>query len=368
MFPLPELSNYDRINYSALFKVDDKRFVRDQNWYWSSLLDTNTQFIHKMNRYGFRDKEWEILKPKGKQRIMVVGDSFVEGIMSSQEKTIPKGLKKADAKGDLEVMNCGMMGISLNEYLKFITHSVPVFKPDLVVLCLFTNDFFLDSIIFPNTDLQPQYYNTYYPRLFELSRQIKKGSPVKWRWSFDAKPFIPYVPRKANPWTDHADVLKEHVSSNVIPHMKKGTLNPYRTNQLFAEEKKLSRKISFYKALSYLKNFLSKHKTKFAVVYIPARHLITNHYFQYDRQACLKLCDDNMSFLNQKYHQHYLDLESDCGQLNIPYYDLLGFVRKNEKSGKHLYWNYDDHMRGSSYLKIGCLIHDFLKKEKLLSN
>ena len=89
-FPLPEIENLNRIDLDVNVLQETHRiYQRDQDWYWQSSLDTEARFVHRMNRYGFRDQEWCVTKPPDVRRILMIGDSFVEGVMSSQDQTIP---------------------------------------------------------------------------------------------------------------------------------------------------------------------------------------------------------------------------------------------------------------------------------------
>jgi len=54
-----------------------------------------------------------------------------------------------------------------------------------------------------------------------------------------------------------------------------------------------------------------------------------------------------------------LALAQTCRQLAIPFLDLTPLLRKAEAGG-HLYWNYDEHMRGSTYLWVGATIFQWL--------
>ena len=62
--------------------------TRNQNWLWQSAPDTLAEFVHEMNRYGFRDHEWEVEKTPDRPRALFIGDSFVEGMMVTNEQTI----------------------------------------------------------------------------------------------------------------------------------------------------------------------------------------------------------------------------------------------------------------------------------------
>ncbi|MCB0600659.1 MAG: hypothetical protein KDC28_05505 [Saprospiraceae bacterium] len=89
-FPLPEIKNLNRIDLDVNVLQETHRiYQRDQDWYWQSALDTEALFVHRMNQYGFRDQEWCVTKPHDVRRILMIGDSFVEGVMASQDQTIP---------------------------------------------------------------------------------------------------------------------------------------------------------------------------------------------------------------------------------------------------------------------------------------
>ena len=91
-FPIPEVSNFDRINYLELENGPGTyRHMRNQNWYWQSKPDTSYRFVHYLNQYGFRDSEWPVEKSTKKRRILFVGDSFLEGVMADQDQTICDG-------------------------------------------------------------------------------------------------------------------------------------------------------------------------------------------------------------------------------------------------------------------------------------
>ena len=94
---------------------------------------------------GLHDREYPLDRPPGTYRILVVGDSLVEGLHVALAQTFPKLLEQrlnGRRAGGLrfEVLNAGISGMSpVLEYLgirdKFLR-----FHPDLVLLCVFPND------------------------------------------------------------------------------------------------------------------------------------------------------------------------------------------------------------------------------------
>jgi len=356
-YPLPELQNFNRINYQILDPIAEggPGYLRNITMTWRSSPDTSAIFEHRFNTYGFRDEEWSIEKPSGKKRILFVGDSFTEGMMASQDQTIPEGFKKAAGKyaKDYELMNAGMMGIGLNEYLKFIGDAVPIFQPDVVLMVLYSNDIPFQREYQPAEILKPKKHSFFTPRLAVVLDHIQKKDPIPFRWNRPVVPFHKAVPDPSNPWTTQETQLKPQVSPPLAEAMKKGELNFFRTNWILEEEKFLKSQPDIFPKLTFLNNYLKKYGTELAIFYIPSRSQVTDYYYQYDKQSCLTQCPEQLSLTGDTYQLHQKVLAGQCQVLGIPFYDLTDIVKSEEAQGNHLYWNYDDHMRGSSYMMLG---------------
>lgn len=102
------------------------------------------QFI-QYNREGFRDRDYPTAKPRGKFRILAVGDSqtFGHGI-ESLEDTFPKLLEKFLNQGmerpQFEVLSFARPGWSTVDQLQFIYKKGFLYQPDLILLNFFHND------------------------------------------------------------------------------------------------------------------------------------------------------------------------------------------------------------------------------------
>lgn len=356
-FPLPELSNFDRVNYATLDSLQlAPKHLRNLTHYWQSAPDTNALFEHAMNLYGFRDKEWETQKPADKKRIFFVGDSFVEGIMAEQDHTLTCGFEAATIKEkcrETETFNCGMMGVGVNSYLQFIVDAVPIFKPDFVFLVLYSNDFSSRKPVIPTTRMEAEYHNPWIPRLWELVVQIKAGYPLLFRWNNEKRSFIPAVPAPNNPWTSQEAKLTPHVEPAIAEAMIKGTFNCFAYNQVLYQEQMLKRPVSLKEPLRFLKDFLFKHGSQLVVFYIPARSQVTNHYYPFEQSYCQLDCPDNLDLTLDEYQVHRKRLLTDCEALNVPCFDLTNAVAEQENEANRLYWNYEDHMRGKGYKFLG---------------
>ncbi len=351
-FPIPELSNFDRINYTHL-KTTSTSYspLRNVTWTWQSSLDTPVVFSHYMNMYGFRDQEWAIEKHTHEKRYMFFGDSFTEGIMAVQGKDmVSKFQNLANSNGlKIEAFNAGMMGVGMNSYLNLIVDAVPIFKPDHAILTLYANDFTTKQITIPETRLLPEYYNGYTPRIIELVQQAVAERPILSRFSTKTRSLIPAVPASNNPWTDDEKTLKKHVSNEVAEVMKNGAFNCFIYNQLVYQEQMLKEPVSFKKELEFLKRFLNDQSIELSIVYVPYRNQVTKHYLPFERSYCLQDCSDEWDLTSDAYSGHRKQLVKDCKELDIHLIDLHNTILKEEKNGNHLYWNYDDHFKEAGY-------------------
>lgn len=332
-------------------------YLRNQTWFWQSLPDTNHQFKHKTNRYGFRDKEWNIEKTAGKKRVLFIGDSFIEGVMAEQDETIPKAFERALNDKNYEVWNGGMLGVGIDSYMMLATDAIAVFKPDVVFFCISSNDLSEKVPQIPEMYLTPQYFSKWKPRLVELIQQIRLGSPLKFRWSLSPESFIPTQESEISPWNKNEAKLAPHVRPWLAESMKRGEISPFRTNNLHNENLILSKPPQLGEVLPFFEYFCKKFEVQPYVVYIPSKNLVTKHYYQFDKEMCLQYCNDTLDLTTEKHQIHQKALTLECSKYNIPFIDLTETVRSREVFGDHLYWNYDDHMKAKGYIYLGEAIY-----------
>lgn len=88
-----------------------------------------------INARGLRDREYEVVKPPGRKRIIVIGDSFVEGFGVTQEAVFTERLE-ARAPG-AEVINAGVAGYETGQEYLWLTRDGLAWQPDAVVVCLY---------------------------------------------------------------------------------------------------------------------------------------------------------------------------------------------------------------------------------------
>lgn len=103
---------------------------------------------YKINNFGLRDREFGQRKPVGTYRILMLGDSFVQGHGVSLENSLPKILEQKlnnNGKGQkIELINAGVFGYSpLVEYF-YLKEKGLNFEPDMAILAFSLTDFWED--------------------------------------------------------------------------------------------------------------------------------------------------------------------------------------------------------------------------------
>lgn len=97
----------------------------------------------KINSKGLRDEETPYEKPEGVFRILVIGDSFTEGLQVEQSETFPEQLEdilNETAPIPVEVINAGVSRYGTDNALLFLENEGLKYQPDLVIYAAYTND------------------------------------------------------------------------------------------------------------------------------------------------------------------------------------------------------------------------------------
>jgi len=94
------------------------------------------------NEHGFRDRSRSLAKPEGVRRVILLGDSVVEGISyTTDEDTISRQLEQLYPDGRTEVLNMGVSGYCTRAEVALLEERGLAFEPDLVVLLFVMNDY-----------------------------------------------------------------------------------------------------------------------------------------------------------------------------------------------------------------------------------
>ena len=106
-----------------------------------------TSFV-QINSRGLREREIEPARPPGTRRILVLGDSFVEGAQVPAEHTLSRRLEeelRAGSDHPVQTINAGNAGFGTAQELLFLDHDGRAYGPDLVVLVYFVDNDLSDN-------------------------------------------------------------------------------------------------------------------------------------------------------------------------------------------------------------------------------
>ncbi|MCC7371940.1 MAG: SGNH/GDSL hydrolase family protein [Chloroflexi bacterium] len=97
-----------------------------------------------INAWGLREREIAPARPAGTFRVLVLGDSFVEGAQVPVEDTVTRKLETllmSAANGrPVQVINAGNAGFGTAQELLFLENDGKAYQPDLVVLVYFVDN------------------------------------------------------------------------------------------------------------------------------------------------------------------------------------------------------------------------------------
>lgn len=150
------------------------------------------QTYERTNAHGQRDRERSIRKPAGVTRVLLLGDSVVEGYGLKESDTLSYQLESLYTDGSTEVLNFGVSAYCTRAEVELLEVKGLQFDPDVVVLVFVENDFDnFNREAFPlgGTIDRPSIVNTMFRRshLFRLaSIQMNlfhfgaEADPVRW--------------------------------------------------------------------------------------------------------------------------------------------------------------------------------------------
>jgi len=360
VFPLHEAPGFDRASYSSMDinpGAESPSSLSHASFTWASDPD-GFSFVHALNLYGFRDREWTLETPPGTTRVAFVGDSFVEGFSAPAEDTIPA--RFAALAGDsVDVLNLGLGGSDLPAYARLLRDAVPLFEPDDVILVVFANDVLptrFDPAWLAGA-VEPERPSAWTPRLLIVARRLVAGQRVPRRWNEPPVEFLASVPDPRNPWTDGrtAGQLEAFVEPDVARAIRAGRFNPVLVNYLPWFGQHLKRPFDIEDHLVALRAYLEERDSSLWVVYVPTKHQVADRYLE--THARFSPPESVTSLMGPEFQVQAALLGETCRALGIPFLDLTPALRAAEAGGDPLYWGYDDHLRPAGYREVGALVY-----------
>ena len=154
---------------SLIFVNEDQRRVRKKNsgkpaedlsvgWHspgkvfvyygYEPNLKTSYENRFHWNSSGYFDHDYDLNKPAGNRRIVIIGDSYVEAVQVPLKRTFHKLLEELANRGvpengkqRIEVIALGNSGTGQVEHFKVLQSQAFAYNPDVIIVTLCSNDF-----------------------------------------------------------------------------------------------------------------------------------------------------------------------------------------------------------------------------------
>ena len=325
----------------------------------------------KTNSLGLIGGQISIKKPENVFRILILGDSFTEGLQVEEGRNFCEQLQHSLNKNSpltdkyFEVINAGVSGYSpISGYL-FFKRELTGLKPDIVILQTFANEVFEDNKTKAMSILDKEglpvkirrffikeYWNnpiaTRQPTQLQTSiyrfKKIIMGKSMFFQCLSQAK-------RKAYRRTHF------HNEMTNLPEFNDGNqffiiqeYNPLFQNSDFRNKTWDNTKMY----ILAIRDLAKENKATFFIFYIPPEGQLKlqrygGHSAYFPKPANY--------FLNER-------LKELSKEENIYYLDLLLLFEKN--SGQNLYYDKDGHLKTTGHSLVAEALFDFLHKHKLL--
>lgn len=248
--------------YSGLFFA--KMMVIDDKLGWRHAKNVSKIFKNedsddiavKQNANGHRGEYYAPAKAAGKYRILVLGDSFTEGVQVNEEELFSSRLEKIDP--ELEVLNGGVAGYgTVQEYLYLISEGLK-FSPDLVLMMFYDNDL-SDNCLSSYPGFGPRPYAVWKDGDAQIVEQLDYT---------EFKKFV--IPAPFWTFLNRHSYLYYFMNSNIYQRLFADKMRRLQRSDL-ERTRNCGRYEIFYKIVERTKDLLTTKGIDFGIVLIPTR-------------------------------------------------------------------------------------------------
>lgn len=312
--------------------------------------------INAINSKGIRDFEYGYEKPPGVKRVIVIGDSFVQGDVIQFNKTLPKVMERElNKNSSYEVLNFGTVAYSPDQEYFLLMNEGMKYHPDTVVLAVYAGNDFNDlirngifslgnkSIVYRNPGLDPGFrakfwlssktiipnlfYQKLWPRIVGGQKQGKNVTLVKEPVDSSTEP---------TKKIDNTAILLEDIQFPDVflyPETRSATYKINLMDSIIGKFKEASVENSFELILVYIPGRFDSNETAYQKIL--DKYDTTGHELHLERPS--------------------VTLENISSKYNISYVNLFPEFRKNWNV---YFWNsdYEIHWSNEGYEVAGDMI------------
>ncbi len=347
---------------------------------------TEFDFEANINSLGLRDKEVSIDKGN-KYRILCVGDSFTFGWGVDIEDSWPSQLEIFfHEKGfdNIEVINCGQAGQYTHTYKKYISNSVPLLKPDLVLVGVLQLDDLAQlfennsngSMAIPASDSKTIFKKTKHATMTFLRSSFiniltltgdkaTKTIDIKASWKSSSNQFI-------NGLNTLQNVRFSTFDDTIQAMFKSGNLNPglleYYINfpdRTFIFNNPASHATQFSikemdKDIKDMKTTCQENNCNVIFINLPVDPFIGHKVIRTPIDDILNPYFENNNKIDSIY-------KSIAGSNSLPYIELTDYFKTLQNKTKYFFL-FDGHPNEKGYFEIANYIGEQLIEKKLINN
>jgi len=362
---MPEYPGFNRILYMPVAPTapagSAARAVRSIRIVKESLPD-GVLVEQTLNEYGFRGR-MSIRRKGTDPRVVFFGDSFVEGAYVPDDETLPRAFEAQAVESGMrvEAINLGVAGGGFQWYPALILDTLPLLKPDALLLVVYANDLPaqpdlpVPRVFAPRPALAP-----WVPSLLAMAWRREQ---LPFRWSWRRERFFQPVPNPGNPWSrpDFVSENRGRVTQRIFDAMREGRFSPLRVGGSLYMEQALREPFDIRASLASFRQAAEAQGTRLAIVYLPERGMVTNYYQSFEREFGIGLPVET-DMTAAPYQLHRALLADQCAQTGVAFLDLTEIIRAQEARGNHLYHDYDDHLSGKGDRLLGAAIFDWWRR------
>lgn len=372
IFPLPESIRFNRIRFQLLAESDPrfKPLLRRGLVYDKLLFESapdGWRHTHYLNRFGFRERDFSVVPPAGKKRVVVVGDSVTEGQGAAVGETIPARLGSILGSGT-ETLNLGVVAATLDKVTQLACESAILLKPETLVVVMYANDMPAPSVPSSANERDLKYLESKFqqdvvnsrsearlPRLFVLTQRIMTGEPIYSRFFTSTVRYFAPVPDPTNPFGAAAPPMPG-LKPEVEAAMRAGQLNPWLAFEPEALPKLIRQDFqtggSPISHLRLIQLVCRQMNVKLVLAYVPYYGTVNARYAQPLVDLSMPRDVAESLSVDPAYKNQALQLKAICESLKIPFVDTTPALVERENAGQPQFWAYDSHPRPEGYRTI----------------